>query len=153
MYINHKATNCVPLAFLHGTNTESKAPIMTRPMRSDIALTLHVDDKLMKQGSTGETEKPRSPQPEQATSPPTTQLQEPLQQPAQPQPPPPSSQLSPSSSSCGPTALAYNRSFQDHCCKMSFSCQLLIHRSFLGPLESSHNNYLACCLKNPKQKT
>ena len=42
--------------------------------------------------------------------------------------------------------------FQNHCCKMPFLGQLLIHRSFSGPPELSQNNYSAECQKTPKQK-
>ena len=46
------------------------------------------------------------------------------------------------------TPPAYTKGpFQDHCCKMSFSGQLLICRSFSGPPKSSQNNYSAEFLK------
>ena len=43
--------------------------------------------------------------------------------------------------------------FQDHCCKMSCSGQLLIHRSFSGPPEFSKNNYLAECVFKKTNKS
>ena len=69
---------------------------------------------------------------EHATSPPTTQQQEPFRR----QPRHPNSYPNPSSTSSRLT----KGPFQDYCCEMFFSAQMLIHRSFSGPPESFENN-------------
>ena len=73
---------------------------------------------------------------QQAASPPTTQQQELPQHLAQ---------LRAQAAAIHLLQLPPKGTFQDHCCKMS--------TSFSGPTESFQDNYLAECLKMPKQKT
>ena len=88
---------------------------------------------------------------QRVASPSTTRQQEPPQQAAKPQSP--SSHLSPSINSSSLTAPTYKGSFQDHICKMFFSGQLLIHRSFSGPPNLLKTINKLRVKKIPKQKT